>query len=951
MTVEVYLGRYFDHEHERRAFGRFLQEMLDRYQGSRELYLVLAEFLANRAAIDLLVVTRRAFIVIDLKELVHAQGYADEDIKLSGTQNGAWQYSLNGGGRHTMGGREGHNKNPYLQLQLMRYHLCDWLLEHPQLLPGGVHTRKEVLNCIVAWAAISPGFDGATAGIDLPWRDIKAWFKVLPLRELAFNIGVTVCPSLELPIRYMRDLVQALGVTRCDNLREFVPDYVAPAPPRIAFFAPRPPVCRRLVDRQAERAELCRLLDDKHVSIISLGGPGGMGKTELAAWLCDHARQLTFDVLWVNCAGRAVTLDSFLGALASRVESDQLATLLRDGEQRLEDRLEAAADFLDSRPRLLVLDDFHKVDQCSGLRQLFNYVVRMTRRVKIVLTARHRPTCLDNPLWAPGVAAEVLVGGLPLDAVQEYLEPYASTIQLTHEQRRIIWERTAGNPVAINCFLNAVRDRGQIEQLYDLPLYSDEEADRWAQTLLDGLSEPARSLAYRLAVVRTELTDRLIGRLARCAQAEALILTRELVDHYILKEVTAGLYSMHEYIRCSLAGRTPEKMLAQAHWAAGNYFVQMARESQDAHEQIEALMQALYHFEQGQHADALLGQADACYEKLLSFGDHDRARTVASQALHVVSTQAKPEEAAKWRLRLIRQQIDARQFEDASRLLKQGLSELPKPGPEAAAHQGSWWQTVEAQLQIEQGRLADCIGDRTSAVSCFEAGLRLAEQAGNDRILAECLEAVGRVERHWSELGRARQHLTRAEQIARQLSDYRLVSRCISNLGLIAREQGELERAQGLFAAAYDLCQREGYIYGAEINQGLLGDLVLRAGDLATAETIFRKRLAISQQIGNRRGQRIALGWLVETLTRAGRLEEAEGLFQEYEQRCNEAGDEIGLAFVLKRRGLLQHARGNYEAGDQFITEGIERLKASRNERYIPDFERALHLPRQLKLL
>jgi hypothetical protein len=172
MAVEVCLGRRFDHEHERRAFGRFLEEMLRRYQASDQLFIIVVELEANTAAIDLLILTQRALIVVDLKALTRVEECADEDIGLSGKENGPWEYAVANGGPWTMGGRD---KNPYQQLHQMKWKLRDWLVDHPQHLPGGPWTRGDALNRIVTWVVISPGFDGDTSGLDLPWKRVRHW--------------------------------------------------------------------------------------------------------------------------------------------------------------------------------------------------------------------------------------------------------------------------------------------------------------------------------------------------------------------------------------------------------------------------------------------------------------------------------------------------------------------------------------------------------------------------------------------------------------------------------------------------------------------------------------------------------------------------------------------------------------------------------------------------------
>lgn len=124
MTVEVYLCEKFQHRHERRAFGRFLQEMLDRFSDSTDLYLIIGEPEANTASMDMIVLTHRALVVVELKELTYAEGLSNAEIRLNGKENGGWEYSLEGGSTYQMGG-VGKDRNPYQQVKNHNFKLRD----------------------------------------------------------------------------------------------------------------------------------------------------------------------------------------------------------------------------------------------------------------------------------------------------------------------------------------------------------------------------------------------------------------------------------------------------------------------------------------------------------------------------------------------------------------------------------------------------------------------------------------------------------------------------------------------------------------------------------------------------------------------------------------------------------------------------------------------------------
>ncbi|MFC1881810.1 nuclease-related domain-containing protein [Thermodesulfobacteriota bacterium] len=81
MTIELWFGQEFDTSHERRALNIFLTEMVERYDESEQLYLILANYYIEGRQVDLTVLKRDAIIIIEMKECA-------EPIKA--VENGDW---------------------------------------------------------------------------------------------------------------------------------------------------------------------------------------------------------------------------------------------------------------------------------------------------------------------------------------------------------------------------------------------------------------------------------------------------------------------------------------------------------------------------------------------------------------------------------------------------------------------------------------------------------------------------------------------------------------------------------------------------------------------------------------------------------------------------------------------------------------------------------------------
>lgn len=937
MAVEVYLCEKFRYAHERKAFGRFLQEMLDRYGESPDLYLIIGEPEANTAAMDMIVLTHRALIVVEMKELTYAEGLDSSEIVLRGKEKGGWEYTLVGGPTYNMGAF-GKDRNPYQQVKDHNYKLRDWLVSHSDKLPGGSWSKNDAIRRIYSWVVISPGYNPQKSELDLPWREIERWFKLLSLNQLAWEVETAVNSELDLSAEQMVSLALQLGATRRENLSEFVPNYVPPSP-RLSFFG-RPPIAKHLIDRDIERRKLLSCLEDERISVINLGGPSGIGKTYVAAWLVGESVKLNYKYLWVECTEREVTRESFLAAIADKMSDNYQAALVHDPDQKIMDKYDIVIEFLDHSPYLLVFNDYHCVPADKSLDDFFTRVVQKAINIKILLTTRIRPCCLDTPEWPPGSFAEMMLKGLPIEALPDYVQ----TINLSQTQIEDVWERTSGNPYAIGLLVSLLRNRRGVDQLAVLPLFDDVRARTWAETLIEILPAEVRILASKMAVVRSTLNLDLIERLTYVSRDKTLVLVNRAMDAYVLHEIEPGRYQMQDYIREALLSRANEKDIRKAHGTAGAYFENLAKGQGESSDRIEMLLQSLYHYENAKNWQGVLDQARTVYHELQKRSDRDRLYSLSKSAVQAAKALNDKFQIVSWLICQIKLGLDMKLLDAAMKNLNEAFNTLQSRKGKVAISLANEWNALEARLWVQKGRLAYLKYEKDGVDTCFDKGLSLAEQSADLAVLAELLVEVARIDRHQGNYSRAKRHFVDAGNLAYKLGDKLLLITCVSHLGLIARSDGDLDEAKRLFAMAYEKAKQADYPYGEVINLGLMGDVVLRVKDYKNAERIFRDTLARERSAGNSLGIRITLGWLAEALIGLGKLEEAEQVLLECSRRLEEVQDYIGIAWMLRRRGQLEHARGNYEAGNEFIQKGIQRLKEINNVVYVKDFEKVLHL-------
>lgn len=184
-------------------------------------------------------------------------------------------------------------------------------------------------------------------------------------------------------------------------------------------------------------------------------------------------------------------------------------------------------------------------------------------------------------------------------------------------------------------------------------------------------------------------------------------------------------------------------------------------------------------------------------------------------------------------------------------------------------------QSQQAFTLSSLGNLAHDQGHVTGAMAYHDRAVALSERSGDQRQLARSLANKGVAALYLGQDAQAVQLWEEALPAARQVGDYARLGVLLGNLGVLLKRRGDIERARSYQLEALE-CHRgigdRGGVSSALIN---IGEIAEHDGDIETARAHYRESIAIAREIGDRRVTAIALWNLALVAMEGGETEEA----------------------------------------------------------------------------
>jgi predicted ATPase/DNA-binding SARP family transcriptional activator len=212
-------------------------------------------------------------------------------------------------------------------------------------------------------------------------RSMEQLIEEHPFRERPVSIRMRAlaregrhAEALSLLDAFRRTLREELGLEPSPELRSLEGEILRhDLPPRPRIGLPG----NSLVGREVELAEIASRMEASR--LVTLTGPGGVGKTRLALHAATRAAEEYPDGLWLCELADVGVVDAVAPAVAAALQVE------RDAEHTDAERI---VQFLHSRRALLVLDNCEHV--LDGARDLVAAILAHTPDIDVVATSRRR---------------------------------------------------------------------------------------------------------------------------------------------------------------------------------------------------------------------------------------------------------------------------------------------------------------------------------------------------------------------------------------------------------------------------------------------------------------------------------------------------------------------------------------------------------------------------------
>jgi DNA-binding SARP family transcriptional activator/predicted ATPase len=706
-------------------------------------------------------------------------------------------------------------------------------------------------------------------------------------------------------------LAEELGAEPCDEARLLYAQILSDTPLTVddrasALPSNLPTHLPSFYGRSEELSQIAACLEKAGCRLLSIVGPGGIGKTRLALQAAAAQRHsFPAGIYWLPIE-TIISLEQMIAALGEVVgltfnrDQDTQAQLLR---------------FLRDKELLLVLDNFERLAADEAVLRFVRRLLASASAVRLLVTSRQRLNLhAETLLFLDGLVYPDCppAGGS--------IEPYAA-MQLFEDRARqvhpgFVLTVDTCEPVARICRLVAGAPLGIELAAGWVSLFSPQEIARQIEASLDFLSTTLNDVPERQRSLRVafEYSWGLLGpdeqqafcRLAvfrghfdrRAAEQVADAPTNVLADlaaHSLIHACPGDRLEIHpvlrQYIEEKLCtSRQDEPQLRQQHAAYYLDFIRQRGPRLRSAGQLEAIAEARLESSNLRAAwewavDHL--QSDALADALEGFF-----------LFHYMSSR----------------------FWEGERAFASLSEKLAGREDDGVAGE----KTLLGRALACQGWFCFQLGNPALAGAFLQRSVAILREADAPLSLAFSLNYLGALSLHTGDYPEAHRLCEDGLHICRSQGDTYGAAIALNILGQTANLQHDYDAARLLCQESLTLAQELGNRWSMAFSLDYLGQIAIAQANYPAARRFFQHSLVIRREMGDRRGVGLCLLSLGDTAQAQGNSEAAGEHYFQAEEAFKAIGHLAGVYTALIQQAAIARQSGNIENARVCYTQALQ---------------------------
>ncbi len=718
----------------------------------------------------------------------------------------------------------------------------------------------------------------------------------------------------------------------------------------------------RFIGREKELDEITSLLVDPACRLVTLHGPGGIGKTSLATEIARQQSGVFPDgVYFISLAGIS-SMAEFATAL---VEAIQVPLMNSDA---IGFRLQA---FLRNKTMLVILDNFEQLMNDGETIQMLTTIVRNSPKVKFLLTSRDRlnlieewvypikglsfPEKLDqddpesvrkfdalalflerarriNPDFefdSQSISAVIRIcqmfEGLPLGIELAAGDVWSQSCQIIAEKIHENWN-------AINAGVSNVSKR-----------YHSLKANLDASWVL--LDQKQQIIFSRLGIFEGDFS---IQAAQEIGSASADDLTR-LANLALLRHDAHGRYELHAVIRQYTRDKLNELgLMAEAQRNHVEFYTEFllsrtekirSNLQKNILDEIQMELRNLKHAwkwmiekQQCERMDVFL---DPFYQFFLTRSRYQEGLDLLEPAIPLLKELLSRDENEKKEIILGKILVRTGSLAHRNRLNKRSSDLLEEAAQifkkYAEENELAFCRAAQAEvyLRANEFNLAEAITQKN---------LLFYQETPDIGGQVHALNTIGIINLRRGKIAEAKKHLTASAALGRKILDARKLIVPLNYLGDIACNEGEYQEAEQLFEESLKIASNLEDLYQMAIVINNLASVYHVSMQFHKANDMYARSLTICRQIGDQLGEAIALSNMGEVALALENDSLAISLFEKALKISRDIEEDWSISICLNNLAQTACKVGRHEQALQQVTEAIQIAWKNEDWRYLARF-------------